>query len=265
MAKVAEDLPSDRASDEHIEGLHLAYALTRDRAVRDRLLAHYDRMAIGIARKFSTRRETREDLIQVARIGLIHAVERFDPARERPFPAFAQTTILGELKRHLRDHTWRIRPSRGLQEHYLVVMRTVEDLTHQLGRSPRIAEIAARAGMSDHDVLEAMEFARSEPVSLDVPVDDDRESAVDLGVDDSGYDAVDDRLHVAAITAGLTSRDREVFRLRFVHQLTQGEIAARVGTNQMGVSRILARNLAEMRARLRSADHASGRARAAAM
>jgi RNA polymerase sigma-B factor len=239
--------------DADLARLHAAYARTGDRHLRDRLLAHYDGLAVRLARRFSTRRDTTEDLIQVARVGLIHAVDRFDPDRGRPFAAFAHSTIVGQLKRHLRDHTWRIRPSRGLQERYLLVIRTVEDLTQQLARSPRIAEIAARAGLSDEEVLEVLELARSEPVSLDGPADHDPESTYDPGRDDPGFAAVDNRLAAAGILAGMTTRDREIFRLRFVDQLTQSEIAALVGTNQMGVSRTLARNLGRMRARLRDA------------
>jgi RNA polymerase sigma-B factor len=250
MAKAA-GAPGDEDAD--LAGLHAAFARTGDRRLRDRLLASYDGLAVGLARRFSTRRETTEDLIQVARVGLIHAVDRFDPGRGRPFAAYARTTIVGELKRHLRDHTWRLRPSRSLQERYLLVIRTAEDLTQQLARSPRIAEIAARAGLSDEDVVEALELARAEPVSLDGPVDRDPESTYDPGADEPGFAAVDNRLEAAGILAALTGRDREVFRLRFVDQLTQSEIAALVGTNQMGVSRILARNLGRIRARLRDA------------
>lgn len=249
MAKAAG---APEGEDVDLAELHAAFARTGDRRLRDRLLAHYDGLAVGLARRFSTRREATEDLVQVARVGLIHAVDRFDPGRGRPFAAYAHTTILGELKRHLRDHSWRLRPTRSLQEHYLLVIRTVEELTQQLGRSPRIAEVAARAGLSDEDVLEALELARAEPVSLDGPVDRDPESTYDPGADDPGFAAVDNRLEAAGILAGMTGRDREVFRLRFVDQLTQSEIAALVGTNQMGVSRILARNVGRIRARLRN-------------
>jgi RNA polymerase sigma-B factor len=250
MAKAAA---APGGEDGDLARLHAAYARTRDQRLRDRLLAHHDGLAVRLARRFSTRRETTEDLIQVARVGLIHAVDRFDPNRGRPFAAFAHTTIVGELKRHLRDHTWRIRPTRGMQERYLLVIRTVEDLTQELARSPRIAEVAARAGLCDEEVLEALELARAEPVSLEGPAERDRESTADPAIDDPGFAAVDNRLEAAEILAGLTQRDQEVFRLRFVDQLTQSEIAALVGTNQMGVSRILARNLGRMRARLRKA------------
>ena len=137
------DAPADRARDHGEVGqLHVMYALTRDRRLRDELLAHYDAFAVRLARTFSSRREDREDLVQVARVGLIHAVDRFDPNRERPFVAYAQVTIEGELKRHIRDHSWRVRVPRSLQEQFLVVARTLEDLTQEMGRSPRIAELA---------------------------------------------------------------------------------------------------------------------------
>lgn len=123
--------------------LHLMYAVTRDRRLRDELLAHYDAFAVSVARAFSSRREDRDDLVQVARMGLIHSVDRFDPHRERPFIPFAQATIAGELKRHIRDRTWRVRTARSLQEHFLVVVRAVDDLTQETGRSPRITEVMA--------------------------------------------------------------------------------------------------------------------------
>jgi RNA polymerase sigma-B factor len=238
--------------DATLARLHAAYARTGDRRLRDRLLGHYDDLAVRLGRRFSTRREATEDLIQVARVGLIHALDRFDPDRGRPFAAFAHATIVGELKRHVRDHSWRIRPTRGMQERYLLVIRTVEDLTQQLARSPRIAEVAARTGLSEEDVLEALELANSDPVSLDGPVGHDAESTHDPGADDPGFAAVDNRFDAARLLAELTTREREVFRLRFVDQFSQSEIAALVGTNQMGISRILARNLGRMRARLRN-------------
>jgi RNA polymerase sigma-B factor len=135
--------------EEKFARLHADFALHKDPYSRAELVTHYDNLALSLARRFPSRREAREDLIQVARIGLIHAVDRFDPSRNRPFVAFARATIMGELKRHLRDHTWGMRVPRSLQEHYLDVVPIVEDLTQELGRSPRIPEVAARVGLTE--------------------------------------------------------------------------------------------------------------------
>ncbi len=227
--------------------LHLMYAMTRDRQLRDQLVAHYDAFAVSLARAFSTRRESVEDLVQVARIGLIHAVDRFDPARERPFQAFARSTILGELKRHLRDHTWSMRVPRGLQEDYLQVLRTADDLTQELGRSPTLCEVAARAGLSEDRALEAMNVARCERRSPPVHFEG---QTVEVGEDDMGFARVEDRLLLLDALRRLSPREQHIFRLRFKDECSQAQIAIHVGTNQMAISRLLSRNLNRMHAYL---------------
>jgi RNA polymerase sigma-B factor len=252
------DVKSRVEATEHHSGadggigmLHVRYALTRERWLRDELLGHYDAFAVGLARRFSSRREDREDLVQVARMGLIHAIDRFDPNRERPFVAYAQVTILGELKRHIRDHTWRFRVPRALQEQYLVVMRTVDDLTQETGRSPRISEVAARAGLSEEQVLGAMEVMHSAtPLSLDQPVGGDDGSTLDPASDDGGFRRVDDQRTITTVLNRLPERDREIVRLRFEEELTQSEIAVRLGVSQMCISRVLSRTLRRMHAHL---------------
>ena len=231
--------------------LHLIYAVTRDRRIRNQLVAHYDPFALSLARRFSTRRESVEDLVQVARVGLIHAVDRFDPARERPFQAFARSTILGELKRHLRDHTWRMRVPRGLQEDYLQVVRTADDLTQELGRSPSICEVAARAGLSEDRTFEAINVGRSDWLS---PPDPDDGQAVEVAVDEKGFSQVEDHLVLADALRCLSPREQHIFRLRFKDERSQAQIAIQVGTNQMAISRILTHNLNRMHAYLHSSS-----------
>jgi RNA polymerase sigma-B factor len=233
--------------------LHRRYAASRDPRLRAELLRHYDGLAIRLARRFSSPREATEDLIQVARVGLIHAVDRFDPGRERPFVAFAETTIVGQLKRHLRDHTWRIRPPRRLQESYLAVIRTLDDLTHELRRSPTIPELAARAGLPEEEVLEAVDVIRSMPLSLDRPDDDGR--TAEVAAPDGGFARVEEHLLVRSLLRTLNEDERRIVRLRFAEQLTQAEIALLVGRNQMYVSRLLSR--LEGRLRARAADGAA--------
>lgn len=224
------------------------FARTRDDGLRRCLLEAYDDFAVSLARRFGSRREAPEDLAQVARVGLLHALDRFDPARERPFMAFARVTILGELKRHARDHTWPMRVPRSLQEGYLEVIRAVDDLTGELGRSPQISEVAGRCGLGEEEVLEAIELgAARHPASLDLPDRDGRGRRFDPPVDDHTFDGAEARTLIDALVARLPERQREVIRLRFSEQLTQTELAARLGVSQMYVSRLLARTLTRLR------------------
>ncbi|HET9770963.1 MAG TPA: sigma-70 family RNA polymerase sigma factor, partial [Acidimicrobiia bacterium] len=204
--------------------------------------------------------EDHEDLVQVARLGVIHAVDRFDPNRERPFVAYAEVTITGELKRHIRDHTWRVHVPRGLQERYLVVVRAVDDLTQETGRSPRISEVAARGGLSEEQVLEAMEVIQSAtPLSLDEPIGGDDGSRLDPGRDDGGFCRVDDEGTVSEALSRLPERDQQILRLRFEEGLTQSQIAARLGVSQMCISRVLSRTLRRMHNQLvRTGSASSG-------
>jgi RNA polymerase sigma-B factor len=234
--------------DDDIAVLHTSYAAARDRSVREALLAHYDPLAVRIARAFRTRHEEPADLVQVARIGLIHAVDRFDPTRERPFRGFARATITGELKRHIRDHTWRMRVSRGLQERYMAVLHVVDDLTLELGRSPLSDEVAVRTGFSKNEVVEAMELAASiEMRSVDQAIEGEW---FQLSIEDHGIARVVDEQTVRHIVPLLPERDRETVRLRFEENLTQSNIAARMGVTQMSISRALARSFHRMRTHL---------------
>lgn len=235
--------------DPTLARLHVEYAVTGDRCIRNRLAEAYDPLAVSLARRFPTRRESFEDLAQVARMGMLLAVERFDPGRGRPFPAFARVTVEGELKRHVRDRTWVVRVPRSLQEHYLVVIRTVEDLTGELGRSPRVAEVARRAGLTEDAVLEAMELAANQhPTSLDRP-EVDGAPRRELAGAESPFAPVEERDLLASLLARLPALPARVLRLRFVEGLTQAEIGTRIGMSQMGVSRLLSRTLAQLATR----------------
>ena len=222
------------------------YATSRDPALRAALLTDYDGLAISLVRQLGTRRDAFEDLVQVARIGLLHAIDRFDPTRERPFVAFARATIMGELKRHLRDRTWRIRPPRSLQEHHHTVIRTVDDLTQELGRSPRIAEISCRTGLCEDEILAAMDAGHTNVVlSLDCPFQDGfRHDPGDVPV---AFSHVDNAMLVARLLAHLPERDRQIVRMRFEQEMTQAEIGKALGLSQMAISRTLARALARLR------------------
>lgn len=229
--------------------LHRAFAVTRDVRLREELMAAYAGFARSLARRFPSRRERSEDLVQVALIGLFQALDRFDPDRGVPFLVFASSTITGELKRHVRDHTWVMRTPRRLQEDYLQVLRAAEELTHTRGRSPTVAEIAGQTALSEEGVLEAMEVGHSDrPLSLDAPTGDGTEPlATQLGRVDPGFAAVERRELVSALVASLPERERRILHLRFAEDLTQSEIATCLGVSQMHVSRILARTLARLR------------------
>jgi RNA polymerase sigma-B factor len=210
---------------------------------RSDLIEQYDGMAVRLARQFRTQRERRDDLEQVARIGLLHAADRFDPSRERPFTAFARATIIGELKRHLRDCTWSMRIPRSLHDCYLIVGRAVDDLTQELGRSPRIDEITARTGLSEDRVLEAMEVRA--PLSLDFP--SPGEDSIEPTEVDSWTERIQDKALLASLLAPLSARQRQVIKQYFGEGLSQREIASRQGVSQMYISRVLSKSLEQMR------------------
>jgi len=231
------------------------YAATGDKAQRDEIVASQVGLAEYLARRFKNRGEPIEDLIQVALLGLLKAVERFDPARGLEFSTFATPTIVGELKRHFRDKGWAVRVPRRVQELHLRMGTVVNSLSQELGRSPTIPEIAARAEVSVDEVLEAMEAGRAYRFSsIDAPAGDDEDrsaspAAAQLGEDDSGLEEVEQRLLLSPLIASLPKREQMIIHLRFFRGMTQSEIAARLGISQMHVSRLLARSLTQLRDR----------------
>jgi RNA polymerase sigma-B factor len=220
----------------------------------DELVAEHLRLAEHVARRYTHTSEPLDDLVQVARIGLIKAARRWDPDRGSAFTTFAVPTILGELRRHFRDRTWTIRPPRDLQELYLAVNRAREGLWQELGREPTAQDVAERLDRTVEEVVDAFVAADAyAPTSLDARLrTDDLDGATghDLLVDD-GRDLEDreNRVAVEQLAAGLSDRDREVVRLRFAEDMLQREIAARVGCSQMHVSRILRDAVRQMRQR----------------
>jgi RNA polymerase sigma-B factor len=235
--------------------LHDTYAATHDPKVRSDLMSSYDGFARSLALKFR-HRESVDDLVQVARIGLLHAIDRFDPEMGRPFPLFARITITGELKRHIRDKTWSMRVPRSLQEDYLNVMRSVDELTAEQSDSPSMESVAERCGMSVDRVLEAMELRLSQrALSIDAPPTSaaSDEPVLEIGREDAAFDHFENRELVANLLARLPERDRRIVELRFMEDMTQSEIAAEIGVSQMCVSRVLARTLGRLRLWARTA------------
>lgn len=227
---------------------------TRDPAAREELTLAHESLALYLARKFADRGEPLDDVIQVAQIGLLKAVDRFDPNRGIEFTTYATPTIVGEIKRHFRDKLWAIHVPRRLREFNYTLMRAVEELSQRLGRSPTIPEIAEAMGASFDAVLEAMEVGRAYSlVSLDAEgAESDEDHAVSLrdavGAEDQALEHLEDRATLEWALRTLPERPREIVRLRFFEDLSQAEIARRLGISQMHVSRILREALTRLRA-----------------
>ncbi len=209
-------------------------------------------LARQLARRYQRGGEPLDDLIQVASLGLLKSIDRFDPARETAFSSFAVPTILGELKRHFRDKGWSVRVPRDLQELAVRLEPLSEELARELGRAATPVEIAERAGATLEQVLEAREAAGAyRAVSLDRPRDDDDETSdgigVAYGIEDPGFGVAEDAATVQRLMRVLTDREREVLRLRFEEDLTQAEIGERVGVSQMHVSRIIRQAIGRLR------------------
>jgi RNA polymerase sigma-B factor len=241
--------PGERELDERFA----EYRRTGDRRLRDELVEAHVPLAQFLARRFSHRGETHEDLVQVALLGLLKAVDRFDPGRGLQFSTFATPTIVGEIKRHFRDRGWAMRVPRRVQELHLHLGRVVGALSQELGRSPTVAEIAAQVGGSEEEVLEAMEAGGMYRLaSLDGPAATGEEGG-DLvsmiGDADPEFDRIEHQVELTSLLAELPEREQTIVYLRFFRGLTQSEIAATVGISQMHVSRLLARSLELLRER----------------
>src|SRR4051794_28556330 len=220
-----------------------------DRSARERLIELHMPLARSLAVQYRHAREPLDDLTQVANLGLVKAVDRYDPARGVAFTSFAVPTILGELKRHFRDRTWVIHVSRRIQEGVSRVDKVTDELRTQLGRYPSAAEVAHATGMTVEEVTEArLADGATRLASLDAPAytGESPELADQLGRDDTDLERVENAVWLEQLAGELTPRQREVLRLRFVEDLVQREIADRVGLSQMHVSRILRETLEQL-------------------
>jgi RNA polymerase sigma-B factor len=217
------------------------YRRDRDPAARRELVERYLPLAQHLARRYRGRADV-DDLTQVASLGLLKAIDRFDPDRGRAFSSFAVPTILGEIKREFRDRGWMVRVPRPVQELKLRLDTITQALTGELGRSPTVAELADRADTTVEEVLEALAAATAHhPDSLDRPLAEDGDDAIDLlaAGDDPGFARVEDAAVVDGLLRALPERDRLILRLRFAEDLTQAEIGRLAGVSQMHVSRII--------------------------
>jgi RNA polymerase sigma-B factor len=219
-----------------------------DRAARNELAERMLPLARSLAGRYAGRGEPLEDLVQVASIGVMKAIDGFDLSRDVRLSSYATPTVLGELRRHFRDRTWSVRVPRGLQELQLRVSRARDELTRDLGRSPTVQEIAETVDEPFEEVLATIESAGARRArSLEEPVGKDITLADAIGAADPELERAEMRAVLSEAFGVLSVRDREVLRLRFEEDLTQTEIAERIGVSQMQVSRLIRQSLARLR------------------
>lgn len=217
------------------------YSTYRDKNLRDEIAEHTSWLATRGARRFADCGEPFDDLVQVARIGLLNAIERFDPAHGVPFGAYATPTIMGELRRYFRDHTWGVHVSRRAKDLRPAVNSSIEALQKELQRSPRISEIAARMKLPEEAVIEALEANNAYRAHT---LDQTGRSTPSV---DSNLDAILNREVIAGLLDQLRPRQRQILYLRFFDELSQAQIAEKIGTSQVHVGRLIASSLAQLR------------------
>jgi RNA polymerase sigma-B factor len=245
--------PGDQAAAIQVEEWLQAYARSRDPRLRERIILAYLGLADRLAGRYRhSRGTTPEDLRQTARAGLIAAVDRYDPAYGNPFVPYAVGCVVGELKRHLRDTSWRLHVPRLLKEQALRLAKAADELHQRLGRSPTTSELAEHLELDEEEVLEGLAAAGSRlEVSLDQPVGEDGEASLgDLMAAAGAREEPEDVLALPGLVAALPALEQEVILLRFFQDLDQYEIAAQVGCSQMHISRLQRRALARLRAQL---------------
>lgn len=215
---------------------------------RERLILEHTPLVHAIANRYSGRGEPVDDLVQAGMVGLINAVDRFDPAVGVELASYATPTILGEIRRHFRDRTWMVRPPRAVQEARAAVNATIEDFSTEHGRSPSVREIASALDLSVDEVLDAMAAGGArQPESLSNHAEPG--APPDIAVEDPSYARVEASATLSEMLPDLDARDRTILRLRFHEGLTQSEIGSRLGISQMHVSRLLRRALAQLHER----------------
>jgi RNA polymerase sigma-B factor len=245
----AEEARACRSGGEELLAL---YHRTGDPRLRERAVTWYLPLARRLAARYHRRNEPFDDLVQVANLGLVKAVERWDPARGTRFSSFAVPTITGELRRHFRATAWNLHVPRGVQEDALKVRDAASDLTHRLGRAPRITELVEETGLDAEAITEALHArAVQATASLDQPSsrhaeEGDATLGELVGAEDDGFEFVERQAVVGSLVRSLPPREREILFLRFAQDMTQSEIADRIGCSQMQISRILRRTIARL-------------------
>jgi RNA polymerase sigma-B factor len=244
--------PREAAASRREQLLFVRYQRDGDLAARSELVERFLPLAYKLAARYRGRSEPYEDLVQVASVGLVKAIDRFQPDRGSDFVSYAAPTILGELKRYFRDSGWALHLPRSMQERVMALDRAVERLSADLGSSPTPAQVAVEMGLSVEDVLEAMVAAAGYgTVSLEAPTrssDGDGAAINDaLGASDEGFELAEHRTALDRALRALDGRERSIVHLRFAEDLTQAEIAQRLGISQMHVSRLIRRSLERLR------------------
>jgi RNA polymerase sigma-B factor len=232
-----------------------ALSLTPPPAERDQLRDELVRMHLPLvrflARRYANRGEPMDDLLQAGAVGLVKAVDRFDPARGLEFSTYASPTILGEIRRHFRDRTWAVHVTRGMQELVAAVARARAELTAELGRAPTVAETAECIGRPEEAVLAALDCSAAYTTqSFEVEVGEDLTLGDTLGGTDAGLEDVELHEALRPLVGRLSTREQRILQLRFYGNFTQSQIAGELGISQMHVSRLLARILAQLRTQL---------------
>ncbi|MHC3475238.1 RNA polymerase sigma factor SigF [Streptomyces sp. 7R007] len=253
--QAAQHDPQDRSGARamFVELRGLKEGSTEYAELRNKLVRMHLPLVEHLARRFRNRGEPLDDLTQVATIGLIKSVDRFDPDRGVEFSTYATPTVVGEIKRHFRDKGWAVRVPRRLQELRLALTTATAELSQQHGRSPTVHELAEKLAISEEEVLEGLESANAySTLSLDVPDTDDESPAVadTLGAEDEALEGVEYRESLKPLLEDLPPREKRILLLRFFGNMTQSQIAQEVGISQMHVSRLLARTLAQLREKL---------------
>jgi RNA polymerase sigma-B factor len=246
--RLVDPSPSERNRQD--QALFERYLVDGDRRAREELVERFMPLARQLARRYHRAEEPFDDLLQVASLGLLKAIDRFDLTRGIAFSSYAVPTILGELKRHFRDRTWAVRVPRDLQELVLRVDGAVADLGRELHRAPKVPELAERLNVSEEDVLEALQAGGAyRATSLETPRGDEEGDTLadSMGTDESGFALAEHRATLDRLLSAVGPREREVLRLRFTEDLTQAEIGERIGVSQMQVSRLIRQALARLR------------------
>jgi RNA polymerase sigma-B factor len=262
LAHGAETPTAGRAVDEERlrrdRVLFQRFVDERDPVDREILIERFLPLARSLAARYRHPDEPFDDVFQVACMGLVHAIDRYDLSRGRAFSSFAVPTIVGEIKRHYRDKTWTVRVPRDLQDLAIAVDRVARELETQLGRQPTVSDLADALALTDEVVLEALQARQGRRVgSLDVPYGDGDPTTLGetIAAHDDGFDRAEQRAVLARLTAILTPRERLIVELRFTHDLTQAEIGDQVGLSQMQISRILRQALIKVRNYAAPEDH----------
>lgn len=240
-----EKLPlPNKYNSNHITELIKSFQKTGDEKIQEKLVLHFTRLVDSIARKYSKGNHYHEDIFQVGMIGLLGAIHRYDDSFGKAFEAFAVPTIVGEIKRYLRDKTWSVHVPRRVKEIGPKIKKAAEDLTIELQRPPRIDEIASSLGLSEEEVLEAMEMGNGyQSISVDRPIESESDGSMMtlldiIGNEESGYEKIDQRLVIERVLHVLTEQERLVIQYTYLENMTQRQAGEKIGISQMHVSRL---------------------------